>query len=86
MIIFNLGKGNGGTLGVFCVVKKNGELRFIFDARRMNRRFKDPPSVALPTASAFPSLEIDDSCTAFTSSADLSNAFYAMTIPRDLAN
>ena len=84
MLTFLEGEGNGASLGVFCVAKKSGKLRLIFDTRKLNRRSKDPPSVNLPTASAFSSIEIDENCIAFLASGDLSNAFYTMEIPLDL--
>ena len=44
---------------IFFVKKKNGSLRLIIDARRANRRFKDPPGVELCTAEGLGRIEID---------------------------
>ena len=45
-------------MAFFFVKKKDGRLRGIVDARRVNERFKVPPSVDLVTAEGFARLEI----------------------------
>ena len=40
-------EGHQHTLGVFFVTKKDGSLRLIFDTRRANLQFNEPPSTNL---------------------------------------
>ena len=46
--------------GVFCVAKKDGMLRLIFDCRPLNTLAKAPPTSELPTSSSFASLDLSD--------------------------
>ena len=46
--------------GVFCVAKKDGMLRLIFDCRPLNTMAKGPPTSELPTPSAFGNLDLSD--------------------------
>ena len=47
--------------GVFCVLKKDGKLRLIFDTRRSNMHFADPPHVELACGEALSAMEIEGS-------------------------
>ena len=73
------------TLGVFFVAKKDGSLRVVFDTRRANLQFHEPPSTNFPTAGAFASLDTDDQSHANIVHGDISNAFYNMAIPTELS-
>ena len=57
MVKFMPADGQQGVLGIFFVQKKSGQLRLIFDTRRMNLDFKEPPKTDLPSADAFTRLE-----------------------------
>ena len=52
-------------LGIFFVGKKDGALRLIFDTRRLNLRFREPPKTDLPSAGAFAQLEGPEDGTCF---------------------
>ncbi len=86
MLRFDKANGRAASLGAFFVRKSNGQLRLIFDTRALNLLFRDPDTVALPTAAALSSIEIEPGEEAFLSSADLSCAFYQMAVPSDLAS
>ena len=77
--------GEDGVLGVFFVTKKDGSLRIIFDTRKLNESFKDPPSTNLPSAAAFSSVEAPDGAEVFMGSADVKNAFYVLETPPELS-
>ena len=57
MIMFSAARGRTGNMGIFFVYKKDGSLRLIFDTRKLNKSFKTPPSVSLPTPAAFANVE-----------------------------
>ncbi len=59
MLGFIPADGKSSSLGCFFVSKKSGALRSIFDTGKLNRNFKDPLSVDLPTSSAFSSVEVE---------------------------
>lgn len=84
MIRFKLDTSDAGTLGVFCVRKKNGSQRLIFDTRILNDKFHEPPSTDLPSADAFTRLELPDNKPFFIGSGDLANAFYTLSVPDEL--
>ncbi|CAE8644665.1 unnamed protein product [Polarella glacialis] len=89
MLGFRKASGEAGLMGVFCVAKKNGALRLIFDTRLINCMFKPAPATQLPTASAIASVEIyedihDDEI--FLAAGDLANAFYTLGLPEDLSH
>eukprot|EP00973_Karenia_brevis_P088163 12225316-Karenia_brevis.AAC.1 len=85
MVRFTKAKGRCGSLGVFCVVKKNGRLRLIFDTRVLNTKFVEPPKTKLPSAGAFGAVEVFQSEPLFLAAADVENAFYNLSVPHDLA-
>ena len=48
-----------GRVGIFFVHKKNNKVRLIIDARAVNMRFIDPPSVSLMTSEGFAMIEVE---------------------------
>ena len=72
-------------LGFFFVAKKNGDQRLVFDTRVLNTEFVSPISTHLPSAASFAAVEVPEGETACLASADISNAFYNMMLPEDLA-
>ena len=48
-----------GRVGIFFVHKKNSKARLIIDARAVNIRFVDPPSVSLTTSEGFAMIEVE---------------------------
>ena len=48
-----------GRVGIFFVHKNNNKVRLIIDARAVNMRFADPPSVSLLTSEGFTMIEVD---------------------------
>jgi hypothetical protein len=73
------------ALGIFFAVKKNGDLRVIFDARVLNCSFLKPPATCLPTAGALGSLKVRSS-NAYLGTLDIKNTFHGMGVPEDLAD
>ena len=86
MLKFRRASGSQGSLGVFFVKKKDGTLRIIFDTRKLNLRFKDPPKTQLPTASAFSQLECPADANLFIAGGDIRNACYGLSVPEDISN
>jgi len=70
---------------VFFVKKKSGKLRLVVDARRSNRRFRDPPGVELATAESLGMIEVDDDTEVFISTGDVRDAFYRFKIDIELS-
>ncbi len=85
MVKFRPAHDKEGILGIFFVKKKSGQLRLIFDTRRMNKLFKEPPKTDLPSADAFTRLETPEGQEFLIGSGDLANAFYTLAVPPDLA-
>ena len=85
MVKFRPAHGKEGILGIFFVKKKSGQLRLIFDTRKMNKLFIDPPKTDLPSADAFTRLETPEGQEFLIGSGDLANAFYTLAVPPDLA-
>ncbi|CAE7247208.1 unnamed protein product [Symbiodinium sp. CCMP2592] len=85
MVGFQLAEVCESRLGIFFVRKKSGQLRLLFDTRRLNQLFVDPPTTDLPSADAFTRLEMPENKTFMIASGDLANAFYTLSIPDDLA-
>ena len=85
MVKFKPAEGEEGVLGIFFVAKKSGQLRLIFDTRKMNQEFKEPPKTDLPSADAFTRLECATNKEFYIGSGDLANAFYTLAVPPDLA-
>lgn len=86
-IVFERTDSTDFTVGCFCVLKKSGSLRLVFDTRLANTQFIDPPVTALPSAAAFAAVEaeaIDDNRHCYMATADISNAFYNMMFPQDM--
>ena len=70
---------------VFCAKKKSGKQRLVVDARRSNRRFRDPPGVELATAESLGLIEVDDDSEVFISTGDVRDAFYRFKIDVELS-
>jgi len=85
MLRFQRAEGHPFMLGIFFVRKKSGKLRLIFDTRLLNQYFNDPPNTDLPSADAFTRLETCENASFYAGSGDLSNAFYTLSVPDDLA-
>ena len=85
MVKFKPAGHEDGVLGIFFVQKKSGQLRLIFDTRKMNVAFHEPPKTDLPSADAFTRLEFPDNEKFVFGSGDLANAFYTLSVPQDLA-
>ena len=75
-----------GALGIFFVKKKDGSLRLIFDTRKLNLKFKDPPKTELPTSAALSQIEGPAGCDLLISAGDIRNAFYAFEVPEGLSD
>ena len=73
-------------LGIFFVKKKSSQLRLIFDTRRLNVKFTEPPSTDLPSADAFTRLDLPENVPFYIASGDLANAFYTLAVPDKLAH
>ena len=86
MLRFRLAQEKSGALGLFFIKKKDGTLRLIFDTRKLNRRFKEPPHTDLPTASAMSHLECVPDNPVFLGSGDIKNAFYSLKVPTSLSD
>ena len=86
MLRFRLAKERSGALGLFFIKKKDGTLRLIFDTRKLNRQFKEPPHTDLPTASAMSHLECIPDTPVYLGSGDIKNAFYSLKIPTALSD
>ena len=72
-------------VGLFFVPKKNGDLRLIFDTRRSNCHFRDPPYVPLATPEALSKMETSRGCDVQVSSADVQSCFfYQYSLPEGL--
>ena len=85
MIRFDLYEGEPHNMGIFFVKKKSGQLRIIFDTRRLNEQFVAPPKTALPTAASMSAIECDPDEDLVIASGDISNAFYGMSVPTSLS-
>ena len=70
--------------GLFFVIKKSGQLRFIFDARRCNDMFRQPPSGDCCTAAAFANLRVPKSSKLFSAAYELMDFFCRLRIRRAL--
>lgn len=77
-------EGDFPVLGIFCVKKKNGMSRLIFDTRALNQRFAPAPHAELPSAAALCGMEVHGDKLVM-SSCDVENAFYNFRVPISLA-
>ena len=73
------GAAGGAGDDVF-VEKKGGALRLIVDARRANRRFREPPGVVLAGPEALGGLRVAEGTEAWLATADVENCFHRMKI------
>ena len=84
MIGFSANSEYESMLGIFFVKKKSGQLRLIFDTRKLNQLFIDLFSTDLPSAEAFTRLEMLEDQPFYVASGDLANAFYTLSVPEEL--
>ena len=84
MIKFKRVDGYGSQLGIFFVKKKSGQLRLIFDTRKLNQQFIEPPHTDLPSADAFSRVSLPEDSQFYIGSGDLANAFYTLAVPDSL--
>ncbi|CAK0898069.1 unnamed protein product, partial [Prorocentrum cordatum] len=76
----------------FFVAKKSGAQRLVWGARVPNRRFRDPPPLAMGTSAAYGRLQLPDdrkedgsfSTKLFCAQADVRNYFYALGLREEL--
>ncbi|CAK0877082.1 unnamed protein product, partial [Prorocentrum cordatum] len=76
----------------FFVAKKSGAQRLVWDARVPNRRFRDPPPLAMGTSAAYGRLQLPDdrkedgsfNTKLFCAQADVRNYFYALGLREEL--
>ena len=74
-------------VGLFIVLKKNGSLRFIADARRTNSRFGRPLPIQLPSAEgATRTVAPGDGEAFFGFGLDLKDYFHTLKIDEDLSS
>ncbi len=74
-----------GPVGVLFVVRKDGRLRLILDARRVNQRMYPSLPVRLASAAALNEVIVDDGQELFFSVQDIANCFYNFRIPNWLS-
>ncbi len=72
-------------VGVFFVVRKDGRLRLILDARRVNQRMYPSPPVRLASAAALNEIIVDDGQELFFLVQDVANCFCNFRIPEWLS-
>ena len=68
----------------FFVSKKDGRQRFVLDCRSANLRFKPSPVMAIPSGTAWASIEIPSNQVLYTAQSDIQDFFYSLTISEDL--
>ena len=86
MVGFRTSREYESMLGIFFVKKKTGQQRLIFDTRRLNQLFEEPPNTDLPSAEAFTRLETVENESFYIASGDLANAFYTLAVPEELGH
>ncbi|CAK0863715.1 unnamed protein product [Prorocentrum cordatum] len=74
-----------GRAAVFCAKKKSGNQRLVVGARRINRRFRDPPGVGLATAESLGLVEVDDDAEISVSAGDVRGASYRFKVDVELS-
>ncbi|CAK0852117.1 unnamed protein product [Prorocentrum cordatum] len=67
--------------GIFFVPKKDSSLRLIFDTRRSNVHFQDPPYTLLASGEALANLEVDAAGGIAVASGDVECCFYQYELP-----
>ncbi|CAK0803561.1 unnamed protein product [Prorocentrum cordatum] len=67
--------------GIFFVPKKDSSLRLIFDTRRSNAHFQDPPYTLLASGEALANLEVDAAEGVAVASGDVECCFYQYELP-----
>ena len=67
--------------GLFGVAKPDGDIRLILDARPANSIFVTPPSVKLPSPTAFANLHIHPSHPVYVAKMDLDNFYHQLLLP-----
>ena len=66
---------------MFFVLKKDGRLRLVIDARKSNCHFADPNPVQLCTGDSLSRIELEPGESLYVSVADLKDAFYQFQLP-----
>ncbi len=69
--------------GAFTVVKKDGQLRLIIDARPTNQMFKKCASMPMGGSSAWSSISVPDSSDLYNAQYDVEAYFYRCGLPSD---
>ena len=72
-------------VGIFFVLKKNGKLRLILDARKSNLFFRRPPTGDNSSLSALGGIRIPKGKTLYAAQYDVKDFFYRLSIGWDLA-
>ncbi|CAK0808368.1 unnamed protein product, partial [Prorocentrum cordatum] len=67
--------------GIFFVPKKDSSRRLIFDTRRSNAHFQDPPCTLLASGEALANLEVDAAGGIAVASGDVECCFYQYELP-----
>ncbi|CAK0823013.1 unnamed protein product, partial [Prorocentrum cordatum] len=67
--------------GIFFVPKKDSSLRLIFDTRRSNAHFQDPPYTLLASGEALANLDVDAAGGIAVASGDVECCFYQYELP-----
>ena len=71
-------------VGIFVVYKKDGTLRIIVDARRVNQATREPPSTRLGSIAALSELQVGQDETLCFSCQDIAHCFYQLRLPEEL--
>lgn len=68
----------------FFVKKKDGRQRMVLDCRAVNRRFRQPPPVALAAGYSWTRLELPEHSKLYVAQSDIKDYFYSLSLPEDL--
>lgn len=60
----------------------DGRIRMVFDCRKINQHFINPPHVELRSASGYAEIEVVPEQPVYYTALDVSNAFYQHSIPQ----
>lgn len=65
----------------FFVEKKSGNLRLIWDCRRANRRFREPPGLDMGAGDVLQGVDVPPGATLLAAQADVANCYYQCSLP-----